>query len=111
MGREESTVGAVNAPYRAVIRRLMVNIVGRLRQAAAVGHASGCKRARQHPSEGGSRRRVRAPSLDTKALRQIEARLKRRDVAAFIVEPISINLGVLIPDSDVIRRVRDLCRQ
>jgi len=52
-----------------------------------------------------------APPLDTKALRRIEARLKRRDVAAFIVEPISINLGVLIPDGDVIRRVRDLCRR
>jgi len=52
-----------------------------------------------------------APPLDSKALRRIEARLKRRDVAAFIVEPISINLGVLIPDGDVIRRVRDLCRR
>ena len=52
-----------------------------------------------------------APPLDTKALRRIEARLKRRDVAAFVIEPISINLGVLIPDHDVIRRVRDICRR
>ena len=52
-----------------------------------------------------------APPLDAKALRRIEQRLKRRDVAAFIIEPISINLGVLIPDHDVIRRVRDLCRR
>jgi 4-aminobutyrate aminotransferase-like enzyme len=52
-----------------------------------------------------------APPLDAKALRRIEQRLKRRDVAAFVVEPISINLGVLIPDHDVIRRVRDLCRR
>ena len=27
------------------------------------------------------------------------------------MEPISINLGVLIPDKDAIRRVRDLCRR
>jgi len=52
-----------------------------------------------------------APPLDAKALRKIEHRLKRRDVAAFVIEPISINLGVLIPDRDVIRRVRDLCRR
>jgi acetylornithine/succinyldiaminopimelate/putrescine aminotransferase len=52
-----------------------------------------------------------APPLDAKALDRIERRLKRRDVAAFVMEPISINLGVLIPDHDAIRRVRDLCRR
>lgn len=52
-----------------------------------------------------------APPLDAKALRRIEQRLKRRDVAAFIMEPIGINLGVMIPEKDVIRRVRDLCRR
>jgi 4-aminobutyrate aminotransferase-like enzyme len=52
-----------------------------------------------------------APPLDAKALRRIEQRLKRRDVAAFVMEPISINLGVLIPERDVIRRVRDVCRR
>jgi 4-aminobutyrate aminotransferase-like enzyme len=52
-----------------------------------------------------------ATPLDAKALRRIEQRLKRRDIAAFIMEPISINLGVMIPEKDVIRRVRDLCRR
>src|SRR5687768_11417013 len=52
-----------------------------------------------------------APPLDAKALRRIEQRLKRRDVAAFVIEPISINLGVLIPEKDVIRQVRDMCRR
>jgi acetylornithine/succinyldiaminopimelate/putrescine aminotransferase len=51
-----------------------------------------------------------SPPLDAKALRRIEQRLKRRDVAAFVMEPISINLGVLIPEKDAIRRIRDLCR-
>jgi acetylornithine/succinyldiaminopimelate/putrescine aminotransferase len=54
--------------------------------------------------------KVAAP-LDAKALRSIEQRLKRRDIAAFIMEPISINLGVLIPEKDIIQRVRDLCRR
>jgi 4-aminobutyrate aminotransferase-like enzyme len=52
-----------------------------------------------------------APPLDAKALGRIEQRLKRRDVAAFIMEPISINLGVVIPEKDVITRIRDLCRR
>ena len=30
---------------------------------------------------------------------------------ARLIEPICINLGVLIPDHDVIRRVRDLCHR
>ena len=51
------------------------------------------------------------PPLDARALRRIEQRLKRRDVAAFIMEPISINHGVLIPEKDIIRSVRDLCRR
>src|SRR4051812_12846271 len=42
-----------------------------------------------------------APPLDATALHRIEERLKRRDVAAFVIEPISINLGVLIPENDV----------
>src|SRR6187399_359518 len=52
-----------------------------------------------------------APPLDAKAVRRIEQRLKRRDVAAFVMEPISINLGVMIPEKDAILRVRDLCRR
>jgi acetylornithine/succinyldiaminopimelate/putrescine aminotransferase len=54
--------------------------------------------------------KIAAP-LDATALRRIEQRLKRRDVAAFIMEPISINLGVLIPEKDILQRVRDLCRR
>src|SRR3954463_10820377 len=52
-----------------------------------------------------------APPLEAKALRRVERRLKRRAVPAFFMEPISINLGVMIPEKDVIRRVRDLCRR
>ena len=51
------------------------------------------------------------PPLNAKAVSRIEQRLKRRDVAAFIMEPISINLGVLIPETETITRVRDLCRR
>jgi acetylornithine/succinyldiaminopimelate/putrescine aminotransferase len=37
------------------------------------------------------------PPLDADALDRLETRLKHRDVAAVIMEPIAMNLGVLIP--------------
>lgn len=49
--------------------------------------------------------------LDEKALDRIETRLKRRDVAAFIMEPISMNLGVLIPDAPFMTQLQKLCRR
>jgi acetylornithine/succinyldiaminopimelate/putrescine aminotransferase len=51
------------------------------------------------------------PPLDRKAADKVEARLKKRDIAAVIMEPISINLGVLIPDVEFIARVRQSCRR
>jgi adenosylmethionine-8-amino-7-oxononanoate aminotransferase len=51
------------------------------------------------------------PPLDGKALGKVERRLKRRDVAAFIMEPIGINLGVLIPDAACMTELQRLCRR
>jgi acetylornithine/succinyldiaminopimelate/putrescine aminotransferase len=52
-----------------------------------------------------------APPLNANALDRVETRLKRRDVAAFIMEPIIINLGVLIPDSEFMTGLQGLCRR
>jgi len=52
-----------------------------------------------------------APPLDLNALDKVETRLKRRDVAAFIMEPISINLGVLIPETEFVTGLQRLCRR
>jgi acetylornithine/succinyldiaminopimelate/putrescine aminotransferase len=49
--------------------------------------------------------------LDSHALGKIETQLKRRDVAAFIMEPISINLGILIPDRGFMTELQRLCRR
>jgi adenosylmethionine-8-amino-7-oxononanoate aminotransferase len=51
------------------------------------------------------------PPLDEKALARIEARLKGRKVAAFIMEPISMNLGVLIPSEGFMPELQRLCRR
>ena len=49
------------------------------------------------------------PPLDGKAAGKVEAMLRKRDVAAFVMEPISINLGVVIPDGEFVKRVRAAC--
>jgi adenosylmethionine-8-amino-7-oxononanoate aminotransferase len=51
------------------------------------------------------------PPLNAKSLVRVEALLKGRDVAAFIMEPISINLGVLIPEPEFMTGLADLCRK
>lgn len=51
------------------------------------------------------------PPLNAKALRTVRSRLKNRDVAAFVMEPIVINLGVLSPANDFMSGLRDLCRR
>src|ERR1043165_6385444 len=49
------------------------------------------------------------PPLDHKALSKVETLLKRRDVAAFIMEPIICNLGAVVPEIEFVRGVRKLC--
>ena len=51
------------------------------------------------------------PPLDEDALAKIETRLKKRDIAAFVMEPISINLGVLIPGARFMRGLQRLCKK
>jgi adenosylmethionine-8-amino-7-oxononanoate aminotransferase len=51
------------------------------------------------------------PPLDEKLLGKIETQLKKRDVAAFVMEPISMNLGVLIPDEGFLPELQRLCRR
>ena len=54
--------------------------------------------------------KIRTP-LDERALERIRKRLARRDVAAFIFEPISINLGVTEPTREIAQEIRRLCRR
>jgi acetylornithine/succinyldiaminopimelate/putrescine aminotransferase len=54
--------------------------------------------------------KISAP-LDQKAAERLERLLKNRDVAAVILEPISCNLGVLIPEDTFMARLPRLCRK
>jgi len=49
------------------------------------------------------------PPLDGAAAGKVETLLRKRDVAAFIMEPVSMNMGVLAPKPEFMRRVRELC--
>jgi acetylornithine/succinyldiaminopimelate/putrescine aminotransferase len=51
------------------------------------------------------------PPLDADALGRLETRLKRRDLAAVIMEPIALNLGVLIPETDFMEGLVPLCHR
>jgi len=51
------------------------------------------------------------PPLARRAADHVETMLKRREVAALIMEPISINLGVLIGEEEFFERVANLCRR
>ena len=51
------------------------------------------------------------PPLDADALDRLATRLKRRDVAAVIMEPIAMNLGVLIPEREFMERLVPLCHR
>jgi len=51
------------------------------------------------------------PPLDDRAADRVEKLLKGEKFAAFIMEPVVCNLGVLIPSKEFMTRVRDACRK
>jgi adenosylmethionine-8-amino-7-oxononanoate aminotransferase len=51
------------------------------------------------------------PPLNGRAAERLERIFKRGDVAALIMEPISLNLGVLIPDPEFMKSAAALCRR
>jgi adenosylmethionine-8-amino-7-oxononanoate aminotransferase len=52
-----------------------------------------------------------SPPLGDRAIARLETLLKKRDVAAFIMEPISCNLAVMIPEDAFMERAQQLCRR
>ena len=52
-----------------------------------------------------------APPLGRRAAERLEHLLRKRDVAAFIMEPISCNLAVMVPEDGFMKRAQQLCRR
>lgn len=51
------------------------------------------------------------PPLDDRAAEKVEWLLKGEKVAAFVMEPVVCNLGVLVPSQEFMTRVREACRK
>jgi adenosylmethionine-8-amino-7-oxononanoate aminotransferase len=51
------------------------------------------------------------PPLGEARLAQVETALKRRDVAAMILEPVICNLGAVVPEAGFLRGLESLCRR
>jgi 4-aminobutyrate aminotransferase-like enzyme len=113
----EITPGKLRKCYRAtggseavdIALQLAMIATGRKKFLAIEGsyHGNSIATIRVAQSSG---RKVKPP-LDERAAARVETILQKRDVAAFIMEPISCNLGVLIPEREFITRVSALCRR
>lgn len=51
------------------------------------------------------------PPLDDDAADRVEARLKNKDIAALIMEPVICNLGVMVPEHAFMKSINDLCKR
>ena len=51
------------------------------------------------------------PPLNQESLDKIENLLKKEDVAAFIMEPIIVNLGVIVPEKSFMKKLNELCKK
>ena len=51
------------------------------------------------------------PPLDDNAADKVETKLKKRDIAALIMEPVICNLGVMIPEHAFMKNISALCRR
>lgn len=51
------------------------------------------------------------PPLNSQTLEQVEKLLASEDIAAFIMEPIIVNLGVQIPEADFMKGLQQLCKK
>ncbi len=51
------------------------------------------------------------PPLNEKTLSKIETSLKKENIAAFIMEPVICNMGVIIPEKEFMQGLESLCRK
>ncbi|MGQ0829437.1 MAG: class-III pyridoxal-phosphate-dependent aminotransferase [Bacteroidota bacterium] len=51
------------------------------------------------------------PPLNKKTLEKVETKLKKCDVAAFIMEPIICSLGILVPEKEFMTGLQELCNK
>jgi acetylornithine/succinyldiaminopimelate/putrescine aminotransferase len=109
-GGSEAVDLALQAAMVHTRRRKFISLEGSYHGNAIGGLSVGSGDRDVLPNLLGNCQRIKPPRGQRSADR-VERLLKRRDVAALIMEPISINLGVLIPENGFLERVRELCQR
>jgi adenosylmethionine-8-amino-7-oxononanoate aminotransferase len=92
-------------------RRTFISVEGSYHGNSIAGISVGSSETRRSYSNLLRTCQTVAPPLGKRAAQRIETLLKRRDVAAVIMEPISCNLAVLVPEDGFMERVAGLCRR
>jgi 4-aminobutyrate aminotransferase-like enzyme len=110
-GGSEAVDIALQAALLHTGRRKIISIDGSYHGNSIAGRSVGDKETRENfPNLLRGCSTVKPP-LNRERLARVETLLRRRDVAAFIMEPIICNLGVLIPERDFVRGLHRLCRR
>jgi acetylornithine/succinyldiaminopimelate/putrescine aminotransferase len=110
-GGTEAVEIALNAAMSHTQRTKFVAIEGSYHGDSIATMSLGGPGLGRWPRGAGIRSVKVAPPLGERAASKVEALLERRDVAAFVMEPILCNLGVVIPERGFMRRVQGLCRR
>ncbi len=71
---------------------------------------SSSERVKKFPNLLSGCEKINLP-LDKVALKTIENKLQTKDYAAFIMEPVIINLGVIIPEKNFMKELEILCNE
>ena len=109
-GGSEAVDLALQAAMVHTGRRKLISLEGSYHGNTIGGLSVGSGDRDTLPNLLGNCHRIKPP-LTRRSADRVETLLKRRDVAALIMEPISINLGVLIPEKGFFERVANLCRR
>jgi acetylornithine/N-succinyldiaminopimelate aminotransferase len=113
-GGTEAVELALQAAMFHTKRRKFISIDGAYHGDSVAAIALGSGNMGQKDKRSGSilfRCHKIKPPLDSRALKKLEALLKKKDIAAIIMEPIIINLGVHIPEQDFMEKTASLCRR
>jgi acetylornithine/succinyldiaminopimelate/putrescine aminotransferase len=108
-GGTEAVEVAIQAAMVSTGRRRFVSIEGSYHGDSIGAMSIGASEYREtFPNLLAGCRKI-SPPLDSRAAEKVRRLLKGRDVAAFIMEPIVINLGVQVPTTEFMRSLRELC--
>lgn len=105
-GGTEAVEIALQLAMKATGRHKLVSLEGAYHGASIATRSIGDPKSVGHPYPNCKHL---APPFDAKAADRLETLLKHRDVAAFIMEPIVMNLGVEIPEPGLMTAAAELC--